>query len=63
MGGLVFSMKGEDVAQALVSFAREYGITHVVVGRPGKRKFKRLFKMTLHERLLEALPDVDLVVV
>ena len=35
MGGLVFSMKGEDVAQALISFAREYGITHIVVGRPG----------------------------
>lgn len=63
MGGLVFSMKGEDVAQALISFAREYGITHVVVGRPGKRRVKRLFKTTLHEKLLEALPDVDLVVV
>ena len=37
MGGLVFSMKGEDVAQALISFAREYGITHIVVGRPGQR--------------------------
>jgi two-component system sensor histidine kinase KdpD len=63
MGGLVFSMKGEDVAQALISFAREYGITHIVVGRPGSNKLKRLFKKTLHEKLLQALPDVDLVVV
>ena len=63
MGGLVFSMKGEDVAQTLISFAREYGITHIVVGRPGRRKLKRLFKKTLHERLLAQLPDVDLVVV
>ena len=52
MGGLVFSLKGEDVAQALISFAREYGITHIVVGRPGSRKLKRLFKKTLHEKLL-----------
>ena len=36
MGGLVIMLKGEDVAEALVSFAREYGITHIVVGRPGK---------------------------
>lgn len=63
MGGLVFSMKGEDVAQALISFATEYGITHIVLGRPGRRKFARFFSLTLHERLLEALPGVDLVVV
>jgi two-component system sensor histidine kinase KdpD len=63
MGGLVFSMKGEDVADTLISFAREYGITHVVVGRPGRWKSKRLLKRTLHEKLLSALPDVDLVVV
>jgi two-component system, OmpR family, sensor histidine kinase KdpD len=63
MGGLVFSMKGEDVARALISFAREYGITHIVVGRPGRWKVTRLFKTTLHEKLLEALPGVDLVVV
>ena len=63
MGGLVFSLKGEDVAQTLVSFAREYGITHIVVGRPGSRKLRRLFQKTLHERLLAQLPDVDLVVV
>ncbi len=63
MGGLVFSMKGEDVAQALISFAREYGITHIVVGRSGRPRLKRLFNATLHERLLDALPDVDLVVV
>lgn len=63
MGGLVFSLKGEDVAQALVSFAREYGITHIVIGRPGPRRLKRLFKTNLHEKLLKELPDVDLVVV
>ena len=63
MGGIVFSMKGENVATALISFVKEYGITHIVVGRPGPRTFKRVFKVTLHEKLLEALPDVDLVVV
>lgn len=63
MGGLVFSMKGEDVAQALISFANEYGITHIVVGRPRNHPLKRFFMGSLHEKLLEALPDVDLVVV
>ncbi len=63
MGGLVFSMKGESVAGVLISFAREYGITHVVVGRPGKKSLRQLFRKSLHERLIEELPDVDLVVV
>jgi two-component system sensor histidine kinase KdpD len=63
MGGLVFSMKGESVAKALVSFAREYGITHIVVGRPGRKRLRNYFQSTLHEVLLQELPDVDLVVV
>jgi two-component system sensor histidine kinase KdpD len=62
MGGLVFSMKGESVAKALVSFAREYGITHIVVGRPGPRRLRQLFSRSLYEVLLRELPEVDLVV-
>jgi two-component system sensor histidine kinase KdpD len=63
MGGLVFSMKGESVAKALVSFAREYGITHIVVGRPGPKGLRQLFRESLYEVLLKELPEVDLVVV
>ena len=63
MGGLVFSMKGENVAKALISFVREYGITHIVVGRPGPKKWNQILKKSLHEKLLEGLPEVDLVVV
>ncbi|CEF49003.1 unnamed protein product [uncultured bacterium] len=56
-------MKGASVAEALISFAREYGITHIVLGHPGRRKLWRLLGPTLHERLLEELPGVDLIVV
>jgi two-component system, OmpR family, sensor histidine kinase KdpD len=62
MGGLVISLKHENVAEALVSFVREYGITHVVLGRPGKRWFSSL-KRPLHDRLMQELPGVDLVIV
>ena len=63
MGGLVISLKHEDVAQALVSFAHEYGITHIVLGRPGRKTCLQWFKETLHETILRELPDVDLVIV
>jgi two-component system, OmpR family, sensor histidine kinase KdpD len=62
MGGLVISLKHENVAEALVSFVREYGITHVVLGRPGRRWFSSL-KRPLHDRLMQELPGVDLVIV
>jgi two-component system, OmpR family, sensor histidine kinase KdpD len=63
MGGLVISLKHENVANALIAFAREYGITHIVLGRPGRRKLLRWFEPTLYERILNELPGVDLFVV
>jgi two-component system sensor histidine kinase KdpD len=62
MGGLVISLKHENVAQALISFAKEYGITHVVLGRPGKKTL-RLFNRPLHDELILGLPGVDLVII
>ncbi len=65
MGGVVIVLKRDEVAPALIDFAREYGITHFVLGRPGPRSFwQRLRGNTaLPEELLHALKDVDLVIV
>jgi len=63
MGGTVIVLKNEDVATALESFAREYGLTHLVLGRPGgPRKWWRLGP-PLHDRLIADLKDVDIVIV
>jgi two-component system sensor histidine kinase KdpD len=62
MGGLVISLKHENVAQALISFAKEYGITHVVIGRPGKKPF-RMFGRALHDELIQELAGTDLVII
>ncbi|MBV8225663.1 MAG: universal stress protein [Verrucomicrobia bacterium] len=62
MGGLVISLKHENVAQALISFAKEYGITHVVIGRPGRKRF-RPFTRALHDELIQGLPGTDLVII
>ena len=63
MGGMVIVLKREEVAAALIDFAREYGVTHFVVGRPGERPFWRRLRPSLHEKLLQELTNVDLVVV
>lgn len=63
MGGTVIVLKNQAVADALVSFAREYGITHVVLGRPGRKKFWKMFKPSLHDTLIGKLSGVDIVIV
>ncbi len=63
MGGMVIVLKREEVAGALIDFAREYGVTHFVVGRPGERPLWRRLRPSLHEKLLQELKSVDLVVV
>jgi two-component system sensor histidine kinase KdpD len=63
MGGVVIVLKNEKVAPALIAFAREYGITHVVIGRPGSRGILGRLRSTLHDELIRNLHNVDLVVV
>jgi two-component system, OmpR family, sensor histidine kinase KdpD len=63
MGGLVISLRHEKVAQALIAFAREYGITHVVLGRPGPRKPWQALRESLLDCMLRDLSGVDIVVV
>jgi two-component system sensor histidine kinase KdpD len=63
MGGVVIVLKNEKVAPALLAFAREYGITHLVIGRPGSRGILGRLRSTLHDELMRNLHNVDLVVV
>ena len=48
--------------EQLLAYAKEYGITHVVLGRPGKKSI-RLFNRALHDELIRELPEVDLVII
>lgn len=34
LGATVFTFKGEDIVDAILSFAREYRVGHIVIGRP-----------------------------
>jgi two-component system, OmpR family, sensor histidine kinase KdpD len=45
LGAMVFTYKGEDVADTLLSFAKEYRVGHIVIGRPTEKSlWKRLVK-------------------
>jgi two-component system sensor histidine kinase KdpD len=63
LGGVPMKFKGRDVAEAVALFAREYGITHVVLGRSRRPWYARWFGRPVLDRLLQAVPGADVVVV
>ncbi|MFO0964890.1 MAG: universal stress protein [Gemmataceae bacterium] len=63
IGGTPMEFKGADVVSTVTAFVKEYGITHVVMGRSRQPWYRRLFRRSLLERLLHEAPDVDVIVV
>jgi two-component system, OmpR family, sensor histidine kinase KdpD len=65
LGATVFTFKGTDVAETILRFAREYGIGHIVVGRPGPRPrlARWLGRRTPVEELIERAAGFSVVVI
>jgi two-component system sensor histidine kinase KdpD len=64
LGAMVFTYKGEDVADTLLRFAREYRVGHIVVGRTGPKPFwKRLRRnRTVVEELVRNARGITVIV-
>jgi two-component system sensor histidine kinase KdpD len=63
LGGVPLTAKRADFAGAVADYVREYGITHVVVGRSQRPWYRRLVGPSPLDQLLRAVPGVDVVVV
>lgn len=63
LGGVSMPFAGPTFEAAVAAFVREYGITHVVMGRTGRPWFLRWFGQSALDRLLAAVPGVDVTVV
>jgi len=65
LGAMVFTYKGEDIADTILHFAREYRVGHIVIGRPSPLPFWKnwLGKKTLVERLILKAKGLTIVVV
>jgi two-component system sensor histidine kinase KdpD len=62
LGGVTMTFKGEDVAGTIAAFAREYSITHVVLGRSHRPWYRRWFGQSILDRILARVPEVDVIV-
>lgn len=61
--GVPMQFRGKDVANAVAGFVREYGITHVVVGRSQQPWWKNCLRRSLLDRIVRAVPEATVVVV
>jgi two-component system sensor histidine kinase KdpD len=63
LGGTSLAFKGVDLISTIAAFVKEYGITHVVLGRTRQPLYRRWFGRTVLDRLVQTVPGIDLVVV
>jgi two-component system sensor histidine kinase KdpD len=63
LGATPMTFKGEDVVGTIAAFAKEYGITHIVMGRTQRPWYRRWFRPSVLDRLIKATRNVDLLVV
>lgn len=64
LGAMVFTYKGEDIADTILRFAKEYRVGHIVIGSPGPLPFpKRLLgRKNIVERLIDSARGITIVV-
>jgi two-component system sensor histidine kinase KdpD len=63
LGAVPLEWTGPDFATAVAAVVREYGITHIVLGRTKRPWYRRWFTRSPLESLLRAVPHVDVVLI
>jgi two-component system sensor histidine kinase KdpD len=63
LDGVPLTFKGPDLPSAAAGFVKEYGITHVILGRTQRPWYRRWFGQSVLDRLLRTLPAVDVLIV
>jgi two-component system, OmpR family, sensor histidine kinase KdpD len=63
LGAVPMNYAGKDFAGAVAAFVREYGITHIVMGRSRRPWYRRWFGQSVLDQLLRAVRGVDVMVV
>jgi two-component system sensor histidine kinase KdpD len=63
MGARVVTLKDDNIAQALIQFARANGITYIVQGHPTKKIFLGKLRQSITDILMESLPEVHIIMI
>ncbi|HRZ87004.1 MAG TPA: sensor histidine kinase KdpD [bacterium] len=60
LGARSATLSGQDVAETLVSYAREKNVTKIIAGKPGKRRWQEFLFGSLIDKLAHRCGDIDL---
>jgi two-component system sensor histidine kinase KdpD len=63
LGAVPMTYKGSDVVSTIAAVVKEYGITHLLLGRTQRPWYRRWFGQSVLDRLLREVPGVDMTVV
>lgn len=63
LGGIPMPFTGPSFEEAVAAFVAEYRITHILMGRSLRPWYQRWFGQTALDRLLNAVPHVDITLV
>jgi two-component system sensor histidine kinase KdpD len=63
LGAVNQEINGSDVVSGIATAVKEFSITHLVVGRSQRPWYRRWFGQSVLDRLLRAVPGVDVLVV
>jgi two-component system sensor histidine kinase KdpD len=62
-GGVPMTFKGADVVSTITAVVKQYGITHILLGRTHRPWYCRLFGHSILDRVLREIHGVDVLVV
>jgi len=60
LGAEVVRLRGRDSVETLLDFARSHAVGHILIGRGGSRRWRRLRRRDFAERMLLEADDFDL---
>lgn len=63
LGGTSLAFKGPDLVSTIAAFVKEYGVTHIILGRSRQPWYRRWFGQSVLDRLLQVIPAVDVMVI
>jgi two-component system sensor histidine kinase KdpD len=63
LGAEIYTLVGENVAQAILDYARSRNVTKIVVGKTALPWWRRLFAGTVVDQLLDRSGDIDVYVI
>jgi two-component system sensor histidine kinase KdpD len=63
LGGVSMPFKGQEVVSTIAAFAKEYAVSHILIGRTRQPWYRRWFGRSLLDRLLQSTHGIDVIVV